>query len=204
MKKLFAPLAGAVLACTVLAGAPHQAVAAPILDQVNAGPSSPFCLLGTGQNCGQSFQQAGGNIAGAGVYIAPDFAAGAGTLTLSIYSSYAGALGELLASATVAGVTSDSGWVDAFWTPVALAAGTTYYLVASSEQEFLAASYTWDAAYTEGSALLDLMPEDYYGDYDLAFRSFGQSAEVPEPGGFALFGAVLGACLLGRRSRKRL
>lgn len=178
------------------------AMASPVIDQSNSGTANyGFCYAGIGQLCGQSFTQTNNNISGAGFYIHPNYFAGDGTVTISIYSNYGVSPSGLIASGTSSIVNSNTGWVDAFWSPAAVTTGTQYYMVIDSEQDYLVASYSDLASYAGGNALYGGDPTTYF-EYDLAFRTYadnGATNELPEPTTLGLFGLGLMGLAFSRR-----
>lgn len=193
-------LSASVLAAVAL----HlPALAAPVLDQANTTPGGPFCALTTTDWCGQSFQQSNSTISGAGIYLTGSEGGRSdpATLTISIYNGYSGSgLSGLVASGTKAISGNFFGFVDIFWTPAAVSAGTQYYMVlASSNNAF--ATYSPTTSYANGNALFRGINVT---NYDLTFRTFadnGATQAVPEPGVLALLG--LGFVGLFGASRKK-
>lgn len=83
---------------------------------------------------------------------------------------------------------SNSGWVDVFWSPVAVSLSTTYYMVLESTNDIVAAFSDSDT-YSNGNALY-AGNTTTFSHFDLAFRTYyddGVQIQVPEPGTLALF-----------------
>ena len=174
------------------------AQAAVVLDQ--DAPANNAYMAGFSQtDLAQSFKQSTGNIAGAGIHL---WSGGStGDITISLYDQLPNNGGNLLASATGAGVSGD--WVDVFWSPVAIAAETTYFLVFTSSNNSMGINGDTGNGYSRGQVYAN---SGYGGfsTYDYTFRTYSDNAfgnNVPEPASMALVGLGLGAAMLGRRRK---
>jgi hypothetical protein len=174
------------------------AQAAVVLDQ--DAPANNAYMAGFGQtDLAQSFKQSTSNIAGAGIHL---WSGGStGDITISLYDQLPNNGGNLLASATGAGVSGD--WVDVFWSPVAIAAETTYFLVFTSTDGSMGINGDTGNGYSRGQVYAN---SGYGGfsTYDYTFRTYSDNAfgnNVPEPASMALVGLGLGAAMLSRRRK---
>ena len=137
-----------------------------------------------GNPLAQSFQQSASNIVGAGVFIYSSPVAG--DLTVSLWDALPTDGGNMLATGTTGAY---SGWVDVFWSEVAVTPGETLFLVIEStiSSMTIAGSGPFDS-YSNGHG--------FYGsgfnafDYeDYTFRTFANP--VPVPAAVWLFASAL-------------
>jgi hypothetical protein len=150
----------------------------------------------------QSFQQDADNIAGASVFLLPDELSG--NVEISLWDDLPTASGNKLAWGEVFGEGGD--WVDVLWSPVAITAGKTYYLVFESDNGQLGIGGTESDTYLSGNIFARSGFESI--DFDFAFRTFASApggpdlAPVPEPSTYGLLGAAALAGLIGYRRLK--
>jgi len=197
-----------IAAATIMFAVQAVSFATVIVDQNNSVISGgAFCYMNAGNDCGQSFKQEHTNIAGASIFVDPDFQAGNGNLKFFVYENYSSNPSGLIASATVGSVDSNSGWVDAFWTPVTVDPLKTYYLVLESSKG-LVAGESPIGSYANGNALYG-GSKTAYNRYDLSFKTYydnaaGSAASVPEPTTVALLGlGLLGFAASRRKAAKK-
>lgn len=139
----------------------------------------------------QSFQQSAATITGAGIFLAPGMGS-TDTVTISLWNNLPNAAGTMLAQASVAGTAGQ--WADVFWSPVAIAANTTYYLVFGGNNTLSIAGDT-NNGYGLGQVYAGTGYQSF-ANFDYAFRTF--AAPVLEPTTVYLLLAGLGV-LLARR-----
>lgn len=190
-----------IIVASTLAACHLVSAASPVVNQLNTSNSlGSFCGFSTDSLCGQSFVQSGTIIAGAG-FRASGYSGSNVNVTVSIYGNYSATPSNLIASGSYSGLAGPTGWIDVFWTPAALTTGATYYMVLSS-QDYIVANYTTTASYLAGNALFGGNATGW-SSYDLAFRTFSESASaaVPEPMSAGLLGiGLLGLCLARRKA----
>jgi hypothetical protein len=196
---LSALLVGAVLA---LPAAPARADV--VIDQNQPDISLPAVIIGSG--AAQSFQQTANNIAGAGIYLTPDFDLGSGDITIALWSNLPSSGGTLITSAT-ATITTDGYWLDMFWSPVSVVPNTTEYLVitATGRAAGYAIAGSFSNPYPDGNLYSGLGSGGTAKPLsDIAFRTYSDttfSEAVPESSTWAMM--ILGFAGMGFMAFRR-
>jgi hypothetical protein len=173
-----------------------SAYAVPFIDQNQ--PNAPIYMAAFSQtDLAQSFQQASGNIVGAGIFLQP----GVGTsdnITISLWNLLPNQLGAINeASGTALGASGN--WVDVFWNPVSVTPNTTMYLVFTSDNNTLGISGDINDPYPRGQVYANpgFGP---FPNFDYAFRTYAEAAPVPEPATMLLVGTgLIGLAGYGRK-----
>ena len=144
--------------------------------------------------------QSASNISGAGIFLQGGIGT-SDTVTISVWDALPTVTGaNLLASGSAVG--TENNWVDVSWSPVALTAATTYYLVFTGNT-----SLGISGDVNDGYAFGNVFANSGYGSfpgYDYTFRTFADAAgAVPEPTSWALmitgFGLIGGALRVRRK-----
>jgi len=174
------------------------ASAVPTIDQNQAVDSTPMAAFYQ-TDLAQSFQQANGNVAGAGIHLRQYYGTG-GTVMISLWDKLPNQGGTQLASGSAAGTPGN--WVDVYWSPVAVAADTTVFLVFTSTDSNMAIGGDTNNPYPRGQAYANPGYESF-PTFDYTFRTYYDDAfaVIPAPGALLLGG--LGAGLVGYLRRRR-
>lgn len=188
MRSLFA----ATLFATAL---PALAVIPNVTDQESSERNNLIATFGQ-SGLAQSFKQLADNISGAGIYILGS-PGESDVVTIELWSKLPNQGGSLLAGGSASGI--GAGWVDVFWTPVAVTPDTSYFLVFSGPSALGLAGSTLNP-YPNGQAFAT---SGYAGfpNFDYAFRTF--AAAVPEPSTWASMMGGLGLLALLAAARRR-
>jgi len=165
----------ATAAAALLSTAGHAAV---VIDQ-NQPIGAEYIASFEQSDLAQSFQQANENIAGAGIFMEPDIGS-TDTVTISLWDALPNQAGANLLTSGSGSATAGA-WFDVFWDPVAIASGSTYYLVFTSLSDTLGISGSINNPYAFGKTYANagFNPFDIY---DYTFRTYYDNETVPSTG----------------------
>lgn len=202
------PLFRPLLAALVLATVPAPRLVAQFVDQEDSRPVIPTHWGGW---IGETFTPTATNVSGAGVLARTTMVAFPGVethLTLSV-ELWTAPLYDPTAERLAAGTETfaghaASGYLDAFWTPVAVVPGTSYFVRYSQFNPEGTRMEVWlDPTQLAGSYPGGTLNGNL-SDYDLVFREFytpnSQVVPTPEPATLALVAiGLLGVVGVARR-----
>jgi len=168
--------------------------AALTIDQVQ--PNNVVAMAAFSQgDLAQSFQQANGNVAGAGIFLSPGWGS-TGDVTIALWDDLPNQSGNLLASGTATGTAGS--WVDVFWAPVAVVPDTTLFLVFTSTDINQAIAGDIADPYGRGQVYANTGFVSFPW-FDYTFRTY--YAPIPAPGALLLGGIGVGIVNYLRRRR---
>jgi hypothetical protein len=161
----------------------------PTLDQNQAINTTPMAAFFQG-GLAQSFQQAGNNVAGAGILLRQWYGSG-GTVTISLWDKLPNQGGVQLATGSAAGTPNN--WFDVYWSPVGVVSDTTLFLVFTSTDNNMAIGGSTSNPYSRGQAYANA-GYGSFPNYDYTFRTYRDDAfaTIPAPGALLLGGLGVG------------
>ena len=161
-------------------------------------PTNNAFMAGFSQSdLAQSFQQAAGNVSGAGIFLQAGQGS-TGEVTIALYDKLPNNGGALLAQGS--GIGTQGSWFDVLWAPVAVVANATYFLVFTGDGAMGIAGDTANG-YARGNIFANAGFSPFAG-YDYTFRTYSNVGAVPEPETYALMLAGLAAVGVIARRRK--
>jgi hypothetical protein len=193
-------LAGVSLAASILISG--HASAGIIVDQLQA--NKPVYMAGFSQtDLAQSFEQDGGNIAGAGIYLQDGIGFGDATISIDLWTDLPNAGGTKIIGGTASTSTNDH-WLDVFWTPIAITPHARYVLVFDSTNSRYGVAGDTGNPYALGQTYANGGYASFPG-FDYTFRTYASdglgASAAPEPSAWALM--ILGFGGVGGLVRRR-
>lgn len=193
---------------------PATASAADVIDQNQPNHSMGITYFNASL-LAQSFTPTADNVSGAGVFLWEGHGRDPMTLTIDLMTGLPGSPGGATLASASTSVERGGGWVDVFWDPVAVTAGTTYYLVFGATApvrmedpylDYYGIAGVGGNAYAGGKIHVPpFLPG--YDVYDYAFRTYADDrvdvSPAPEPAGWALMITGFGAAGSALRRRAR-
>jgi hypothetical protein len=180
---------------------PATASARIVLDQIQNKHDLGFASFDQA-DLAQSFTTTANNVAGGGIFLLePISGSGAGTITFGLWTALpnvAGTVELAHASVTIAGINK---WTDAFWSPVTITPGATYYLTFDDGNSQGVLAGAGGDPYPNGNAFANA-GYGSFPSFDYTFRTYTDNGVVtPEPSTWAMM--LLGFAGLGFAGYRR-
>ena len=163
--------------------APTTASAAVVLDQQQNSDTTNIASFHQ-TDLAQSFTTTANNVAGGGVFLENGVGSGGGTVTFGLWTELPNVGGAVELATATATIVSNDQWLDAFWSPVSVTPGATYYLTFDSASSYGVGGDITNP-YPNGNVFANAGYQSFPA-FDYAFRTYTSAGAVPEPSTWAM------------------